>query len=389
MKLDADSPLPRHFQLREAIRRDTLRNGLSNGDPIPSERELGKQYGVSRVTVRRAIADLIAEGFLRREGRRGTFINDVTRVGSWMPSQESRLIGVIISRIQTSFSDRLLGGIDDCCHDAGYSVVFGATDEDPQRAARQIERMATEGVAGFILVPVAGDDYFSVNNRLLNQIRAFGLPFVLLDRYIKGSNADTVVSDNFDGAYRATKHLIDQGHRTIAFVGYPYCSSVSDRIAGYEKCLMDAGIAPDDSIVVSPKPDEVKSAVNQLMRKRPDITAIFAVSDPRAVLVWESLTEMGLRVPTDVALVGYDNLYGSAGPGALLTTTDQPLEEEGRLACQMLLDRIQGFDGPPRFAVAKSTFIVGQSTTGQVLAVRPDRGATAHAPSDEAASVTQ
>lgn len=387
MRLDSDSPLPRHFQLREAIRHDTLRNGLSNGDPIPSERDLGKTYGVSRVTVRRAIGDLIAEGFLRREGRRGTFVNDISRVGSWMPSSESRLIAVLISRIQTSFSDRLLGGIDDCSHEMGYSVVFGATDEDPARASRQIERMASEGVVGFILVPVAGDDYCSVNNDLFNQIRARGLPFVLQDRYVKGSNVDTVVSDNFDGAYRATKHLVEQGHRTIAFVGYLPCSAVEDRIAGYEKCLMDRGIVPDDSIVISPRPEHVKQAVTQLMKKRPDITAIFAVNDAKAILVWESLTEMGLKVPTDVALVGYDNLYGSAGPGALLTTTEQPLEEEGRLACRMLLDRIEGFDGPPRFAVAKSTFIVGQSTTGQVLAVRPGHEVGDSTVGDEATSV--
>lgn len=388
MGLDNGSPLPRHFQLREAIRRDTLRNGLSNGDMIPSERDLGKTYGVSRVTVRRAIGDLIAEGFLRREGRRGTFVNDISCVGSWSPTSESRLIAVLISRIQTSFSDRLLGGIDDFSHELGYSVVFGATDEDPARASRQIERMATEGVVGFILVPVAGDDYSSVNNDLFNQIRARGLPFVLQDRYVKGSNVDTVVSDNFDGAYRATNHLVEQGHRTIAFVGYLPCSSVEDRIAGYEKCLMDNGIAPDDSIVISPRPEHVKQTVTQLMRKRPDITAIFAVNDAKAILVWESLTEMGLKVPADVALVGYDNLYGSAGPGALLTTTEQPLEEEGRLACRMLLDRIEGFDGPPRFAVAKSTFIVGQSTTGQVLAVRSDPEARVSEVGDEAASLT-
>lgn len=389
MRLDNDSPLPRHFQLREAIRRDTLRSGLSNGDPIPSERELGKTYGVSRVTVRRAISDLIAEGFLRREGRRGTYVNDVSCVGSWAPNPDSRLIGVLISRIQTSFSDRLLGGIDDCSHELGYSVVFGATDEDPARASRQIERMATEGVAGFILVPIAGDDYNKTNIELFNQIRARRLPFVLQDRYVRGSNVDTVVSDNFDGAYRATKHLVEQGHRTIAFVGYLRCSAVEDRIAGYEKCLMDCGIAPDDSIVISPRPEDVKQAAVQLMKRRPDITAIFAVNDAKAILVWESLTEMGLRVPTDVALVGYNNLYGSAGPGALLTTTEQPLEEEGRLACRMLLDRIAGFDGPPRFAVAKSTFIVGQSTTGEVLAVRPDRGSRDSAEHQEAESLTQ
>lgn len=376
MGLDKGSPLPRHFQLREAIKRDALRNGLSNGDMIPSERELVKMYEASRVTVRRAISDLISEGFLRREGRRGTFINDISRSEPILPNTESRLIGVLISRIQTSFSDKLLGGIDDECHDHGYSVVFGATDEDPQRAYRQIERMIAGGVLGFILVPVATDNYTDVNDSLLAQVQAKRLPCVLLDRYIRGVRADTVVSDNFDGAYRATKHLIDQGHTRIAFIGYLSCSAVEDRISGYEKCLMDHGIVPDSELIASTvKPEHVKQAVTRLIEKNPDVTAIFAVNDARAMAVWERLTEMGLRVPNDIALVGYDNLYGSQGPGALLTTTEQPLGEEGRLACKMLLERIEGFDGPARFCVVKSVFVAGQTTMGQVLATPLDANA--------------
>ncbi|MDH7602814.1 MAG: GntR family transcriptional regulator [Armatimonadota bacterium] len=362
MSLDNNSPLPKHFQLREAIRRDVLVRGLRPGDLIPSERELVRIYDVSRVTVRRAIRDLVEEGFLRREGRRGTFVNDITRTSTWSVGNQSKLIGVLISRIQTSFSDELLGGIDDCCHEHGYSVLFGATDEDIDEATRRIERMASGGVLGFIIVPIACDDYVQVNTELLESISRRGLPYVLLDRYVPGIKADTVVSDNFDGAYRATKHLIDLGHKRIGFVGYFKCSSVEDRIAGYKKCLMDHGILPDDSLVVNPRPEEVKRAAAELVRRAPDMTAIFAVNDAKAMLVWESLTELGLRVPKDIALVGYDNLYGSTGPGALLTTTKQPLREEGLTASKMLIERIEGYTGEPRMAVLKSEFIVGQST---------------------------
>lgn len=362
MTLDKNSPLPRHFQLREAIRRDALKRGLRNGDAIPSERELVKIYGVSRVTVRRAIQDLVQEGFLKREGRRGTFINDITRTSTWVIGSESRLIGVLISRIQTSFSDKLLGGIDDVCHEHGYSIVFGATEEDIDEAYRRIERMLAGGILGIIVVPIAHENYSEVNAKLLESISGRGLPYVLLDRYVPGIKADTVVSDNFDGAYRATKHLIELGHRRIGFIGYMKCSSAEDRIAGYKKCLMDHGILPDDSLVVNPRPEEIKQVTAELVKSAPDITAIFAVNDARAMLVWESLTEHGYKVPEDIAIVGYDNLYGSTGPGAILTTTEQPLRDEGVLAARMLIERIEGYTGDPRMAVLKSTFIVGQST---------------------------
>ncbi len=362
MILENNSPLPKHFQVREAIRRDVLKRGLRTGDLIPSERELVKIYDVSRVTVRRAIRDLVEEGFLKREGRRGTFVNDITRTSTWSIGNQSKLIGVLISRIQTSFSDKLLGGIDDCCHQHGYSVVFGATEEDTDEAFRRIERMVTGGVLGFIIVPIACDNYAEVNAQLLGSISSRGLPYVLLDRYVPGIKADTVVSDNFDGAYRATKHLVDLGHKRIGFVGYMKCSSAEDRIAGYKKCLMDHGILPDDSLVVNPGPEDVKRVTAELVRQVPDMTAIFAVSDARAMLVWESLAELGYKVPDDIALVGYDNLYGSTGPGAILTTTEQPLRDEGLIASEMLIERIEGYSGEPRMAVLKSKFIVGQST---------------------------
>ena len=385
MSLDKGSPLPRHLQLREAIRRDALRNGLCKGDPIPSERELGHKYQVSRVTVRRAIGDLVAEGFLRRKGRKGTFVDDVSRGRNWTSQRDGRLIGLLISRVQTSFSDLLLHGIDEYCHDLGYSVVFAATDEDHSRAARQLDRMMSEGVVGFIFVPVAGDDYEEVNATLMDRVRAESVPFVLMDRYLGSVKADTVVSDNFDGAYRATKHLVDLGHKHIAFVGYLECSAVNDRILGYRKCLMDNGISPDESLIVNPRPEDVKDTVAEMLRAKPDISSIFAVNDAKAMLVWEALTEIGLEVPRDIALVGYDNLYGSSSPGALLSTTEQPLEAEGRLACQMLLERADGLDVEPRFAVLKSHFVVGQSTIGKEVVRKPIAPVPMDSPAETAA----
>jgi len=368
MGLDRESPLPRHFQLREAIRRDALRNGLTTGDAIPSERELADTYEVSRVTVRRAISDLVDEGFLRREDRRGTYIADVTRTTPWLPNTERRLVGVLLCRIANFFSERILRGMDDATHELNYSVVFGSSDEDPVRAAQQIERMADEGVVGFVVVPLAGEHYRQTNEKLFDQIRAKGLPFVLLDCYVEGSGVDTVVSDNFDGAYRATQHLIELGHRHIAFLGYLTTSSMEERIGGYQKCLRDNGVCPTESIIRRVRPHEVKEAVRDILASDPNVTAIFALNDTKAMLAWEALREMGLRVPEHVALVGYDNMHGSSGPGALLTTTDQPLYEEGKLSCQMLLERVNGYKGEPRFAVLKSTLIKGHSTVAEITA---------------------
>jgi len=357
-----------------------LRNGLASGDAIPSERELAQTYEVSRVTVRRALSDLVDEGFLRTEDRRGTFVNDLSKGTTWLPNSERRLVGVLLCRTANFFSERLLRGIDDISHELGYNVVFGSTDENSTRATQQIERMADEGVAGFIIVPLAADHYREINDKLFKQIRSKRLPFVLLDCYVPGSGVDTVVSDNFDGAYRATQHLVEQGHRHISFIGYLNTSSQEERINGYQKCLRDNGVFPDEKLIFRIRPEDVKATVARAVRDNPEITAFFAVNDGKAMLAWEGLREIGMRVPEDVALVGYDNMYGSTGPGALLTTTEQPLYEEGRQACEMLLERLGGFDGEPRFAVLKSSLVKGHSTISGIEVIAVDASAKVSAP---------
>lgn len=378
MEIDKNSPLPKHFQLGEAIKSDIIKNSLSEGDMIPSERALSELYDVSRFTVRRAIADLVKEGILRREGRRGAFVNRIPSVGTWQPGSRRRLLGVVIPDIEDFFAARLVNGMDSLSHQVGYSIALGRTDEDLNRAMQQVERLIAEQVAGLVIVPVACDNYVEANLSLFAMVRAAGIPFVLIDRYVEGSNADTVVSDNFDGAYRCVEHLIELGHRRIAYLGYPKCSTVDDRIAGYKKCLMDHRIHPDTQLVRAyhPRRDREKTiqATKEFLQLEPKVTAIFTANDGVAMDVWAGLQEMGLQVPEDVALAGYDNASGHTGPGVLLTTTEQPLFEEGRLACRMLLERIEGFDGEARFECLKSTFVPGRSTVyPSSMLVRSDR----------------
>lgn len=366
MRIDKLSPLPRHFQLEEAIKRTIVEDGKVEGDPIPSERTLSRTFNVSRMTVRRAIASLEREGILRREGRRGTFVNSKSVINLWDRGPTGRLLAMVIPDIRDFFAARLINGMESYCNDLGFSIVLGSSDEEPEKALRQVERLVTQGVAGLIFVPVAGEDSEAANLAVCRTVRAAGLPMVLLDRYIDGLQVDTVVSDNFDGAYRATQHLISLGHRRIGFVGYPTCSTIRDRIDGYRKCLRDNGIHPDDRLVVQPHPRRMfaktAEAVKGLLGLTPEATAVCTANDDLAMDVWTVLRQEGLQVPDDVALVGYDNALGANNSGALITTTEQPLYEQGRLACQMLLERANGFDGEPRFRVLKSTFVPGQST---------------------------
>jgi len=112
MCIDRTSPLPRHYQLGEAIKKGIIERGLNIGDPIPSERALSEEYNVSRVTVRRTIADLVDEGILRREGRRGTFINDLSRINVRQNTDRRRLWEVVIPDIEDFFATERIEGYD-------------------------------------------------------------------------------------------------------------------------------------------------------------------------------------------------------------------------------------------------------------------------------------
>ncbi|MEI6914131.1 MAG: substrate-binding domain-containing protein [Armatimonadota bacterium] len=202
---------------------------------------------------------------------------------------------------------------------------------------------------------------------LIEQITEVGLPVVLLDRYVEGSGLDTVISDNFDGSYRCTQHLVRLGHRHIAYIGYPSCTPVVDRVAGYRKCLMDNGICPDQSIIVQQHPRRdpaaTATAMERMIEHLPSVTAVMAANDDLATDVWASLSKMGLRVPEDLVLAGYDNANGKAGPTAMLTTVEQPLHDMGRLASRMIIERMEGYSGEPRLVTLESRFVVGRSTS--------------------------
>ncbi|MFQ3548635.1 MAG: GntR family transcriptional regulator [Armatimonadota bacterium] len=366
MELDKNSPLPRHFQLREAIKRNSIRKGMKKGDCIDSERDLAIKYGVSRVTVRRAISDLVDEGFLIREGRRGTFINDTSNHKIWIPNSDKRLIGVLLSNIYGRFASLLLESIEEDSSKNNYSQMLGNTADIQERALENIERFAREGVAGILFVPIAAEnenEYNEKNNFLVNQMISKGMQIVFMDRYVEGVRVDTIITDNQDASYKATQHLINQGHRRIAFISTIYCTTEIDRMKGYQKCLMDNGIYPDVNLNRRQHNDDLEQIVDELLALPKPPTAIYAVNDYIATEIWHLLVKKGLSIPDDIALMGYDYFHNTAIPEHFITTTEQPMLEEGKLACQMLIERISGYTGDPRLVTLKSSFIKGKSTS--------------------------
>ncbi len=201
----------------------------------------------------------------------------------------------------------------------------------------------------------------------------------MIDRYLLDLEVDAVVADNLGGAFHAVRHLVERGYRRIGFVATHNrsTSSISERYAGYRWVLELFGQRPEDGLICNgmnrlfrwPAPDDRKAADNQdllrryLVRERPD--AIFAVNDTLACQVLEAAEREGLRVPDDLAIVGFDNLAFPDYAGASLTTVDQPRHEIGATAARLLGERIGGRSGGPvRIVLGTRLIVRGSSQTG-------------------------
>lgn len=333
-----DAPL--YHRLKEQIRARISAGDWPDGSRLPSTAELCAAHGVSAITVRRALTDLIGEGLLRGAQGRGVFVaRRAARrglLGLVLPGAGSAFLGGIRQGIE-----RELGG--------ATPLLLGLSDMDPQREAALVERMAADGVDGLLLVPATGVRTPECDARVRAAI-ASGLRTVLVDRRFDAPGVDRVASDNLQAGRLATAHLCDLGHRRIACVWAHDCPTFADRRAGWEAELAARGLPVDPRLARGGwEPARDYEACGYLhaleLFHLPDPpTAIFAGNDPIALGVLRALRFLGREVPGAVSVVGNDDAELAVATG--LTSVRQDSEAIGRAAAAVLMRRITG-DGAP------------------------------------------
>jgi Transcriptional regulators len=357
-------PMTRYKEVFERLRTQIIGQELPVGTKLPSELELAQAHGVSRGTIRQALNLLMQEGCVERIQGKGTFVSDhylnvkTNREGS------ERRIGLILPYMRDQLSLDILIGVEQAVKSRGYQFSFAYADERVEQQARDIQRMLADRVAGLVIFPVSNMRYDSS----IWQLKAEGIPFVLIDRYFPDLECDRVTADNFAGAYRATEHLIILGHTQIAFLYDSLAdlrtTSVNDRYAGYRQALNDYHIPFDQELIVQiekPKNDGLSDPFIQLLQKPNRPNAIFAVNDFLAIRLLQAARRCGIRVPHELALVGFDDVTLSAHISPALTTVGQPRVEIGFSTGNLLLNRIEGYDGPYTHTVLPTNLIVRES----------------------------
>ena len=341
--------IPIHRRIADRLAAAIEQDEYPPGSRLPSEARLVRELGVSRGTVRQALATLSSRGLTEAVPSRGTFVRRLAPVKAEL---RRRVVGVVVPSVAMPYVPAVLAGIEDGLHAHGFSMLAGSNGSSREQQAGRVKRIVDEGVSGLIVYPI---DY-EPDPALFARLAAGGLPIVLIDRHLIGHTFDAVLADNVGGAFSAVTHLIAQGHRRIAFVSTDNVTttSVAERLQGYEQALVAAGIPHDPSLVFTglhlakswgddyrvANQDNVARIRSFLTRS--DATAVFALHDHLALEVLEAARALSRRVPGDLAVAGFDDDPLAGALPIPLTTVVQPRERIGRIAAEIVLDRIDG-----------------------------------------------
>jgi DNA-binding LacI/PurR family transcriptional regulator len=326
-------------------------------------KDIARQLNISPSTVSRALQDhydisretkqLVNETAVRLNYRPNVVARGLKR-------QQTNTIGVIIPEIVHYFFSQVISGIEEIAYKEGYTVMICQSNEKSDREVNNVYTLMAHQVAG-ILVSVSKE---TSDFRHLFEIQKSGIPLVFFDRVASGLPADQVVINDREAACEATRHLLSTGRKKIIHFSGPMNLDISkERKEGFLQAFAEAGIAADDSWCLEADTFErAFEAVRRLRNNLPD--AIFCTNDMTALGAMKSLRSLNVRIPEDVAVVGFSNGNFSEISEPSLTSVDQHGFEMGVLAMKMLLDRIrEKGDGKPFITkVLKADLIVRDSS---------------------------
>ncbi len=337
--------MPLYVQLAQILK-ERIHSGVwQSGASLPTERELCAEFNVARGTMRQALQTLETDGYLRREQGRGTFVLYGQTPDTPASTKLARnRLAFIVPYVRDSSVSAMFMGFQQVAQQGNYSVVFDHVNNDVRQQARTIDRLHQEGVAGIALYPVDSEAIAPIDQ----YVRA-GYPIVLVDRYLKHLSSDFVMSDHFNGAIRGVRHLLDQGHQKLGFATWlSPAVSMEHRYLGYQQALRERGIEPDLNWVcyVQGYPTIDLTPLQQFLSHPDRVTAVFTANDQIAIALYRAAASLGLKVPRDLAVVGFDNLDISQQLDPPLTTVAQQFMQIGQSAADILLRRIGGDRNP-------------------------------------------
>jgi LacI family transcriptional regulator len=280
------------------------------------------------------------------------------------------IVGIVINDLANPFFAELLVGMQRRLDEAGFVSLMAHTDERLDAQERVLNSMREQNAAGLIICPV-----FGTPEALLESIRAAGMPLVVTVRPPVSAAFDFVGTDHERGTFAVTSHLIERGHRRIAFLGRVGGGPVYEkRRAGYERAMRERAlpVAADWFVDVSLSREGGREGIRRSLAMRPPPTAAVCYNDVVAFGAMSELGEHGLVVGRDLALTGFDGVIAAAHTNPPLTTVDTHPTQLGALAAEALLERFAHPDAPPIRRVTEPELVIRQSSGAPAPAVKHD-----------------
>ena len=304
--------------------------------------DVARLAGVSRATAGRVVGNY---GSVSEKSRERVW--DAVRQLDYQPnliarglrSQTTKTIAVIVGSIRNTYSTALVYAVEKEAQKKGYNVLICTTHEDIEKELKHLKDLNSRKVDGVILMSAYRADANMDKN--YKEFYISKLPIVFVDRNIPGINRDVIQSENFDASYKATKYLMDMGHRKIGIIATSNFSTVQERIKGYKAAFEDAGIEYDESLIssVDELSDKMSRKVcHEFLEEHPDITALYVLNNSLCSGVLLDLKERQMKIPQDISLLVWDDEeYNELLD---ITTIEQPITEIGKQATRRLFELI-------------------------------------------------
>jgi DNA-binding LacI/PurR family transcriptional regulator len=313
-------------------------------------RQIAERAGVSIGTV----SHVINETATVRPKLRERVIEAIRSMG-YQPSalaqglrkNRTNMLGMVIPDITNPFFPGVVRGVEDVAYKRSFRVILCNADNDPGKEASYVRELRSYHIAGLLIIPAAGAD-------IAGHLRDYGsasVPVVCIDRVPEGWKGDAVLVANAEGAYLATRHLIQMGHKRLAVIAGPLkLTNAVERLKGFTRALNEARIEIDPEFVQEALFDTASGyqAALRILRMLPRPTAIFACNDLMAFGVLQAARELGLRCPEDLSIAGFDSLEFTKFTDPSLTSVYQPGYQLGATSARLLLQRIDGMRSAPK-----------------------------------------
>ena len=331
----------------------------------PTIREVAKLARVGLMTVSRVINNHPAVRSSTRKKVEAAIVqlgyqqNEATRL---LKGQRARMIGLIVPDLSDLFFSSCAHTVQQVARTHGYMTLVVSSERDPELEVQQAELMASRKVSGLLIVTSSGK-----GDERLRRLQGTGLSVVAFDRPLPGSEADCVMVDNRAGAEEAVQHLIEHGHRRIACIGYDEeVFTIRERQRGYTQLMQEHGFRAQSDLRLRTL-DDVRQWTRETLASEDRPTAVFALNHRTAGFLLQALKEFGIRIPEEMAVIGFDDFDMAPVLSPPLTTVAHSPAELARRSMNLLMERIQGEKLGAEMSPAKillSTRLVVRSSCG-------------------------